>query len=317
MTQLSEIKNVDLREVWPNEAADFTPWLAENIGKLGDALGLELESQATEAAVGGYSLDILATDINRNRPVVIENQLEATDHDHLGKLLTYAAGFDASVVVWITSEFRDEHRQAIDWLNERTGEETSFFGVAIELWQIDDSNPAPYFRMAATPNEWRRESLRSASSGGPGSGSERGERYRTFFQKLIDSLREDHQFTRAKSAGTQNWSIFASGYRGFRYGANFTWDGNARVEVYIDTGDGEENTRLFEELAERKTDIESSIGHGLDWQELEGRRACRIASDRPGSILDDGDTLDTIREWMVSELITFKSVFGPYLAELV
>lgn len=111
---LSTIRRVELRNVWPNEATDFTPWLAENIGELGAALGLELGLRQREADVGGYSLDILAHDLNRDRPVVVENQLGSTDHDHLGKLLTYAAGFDANVVVWLTREFRDEHRQALD-----------------------------------------------------------------------------------------------------------------------------------------------------------------------------------------------------------
>ena len=153
---LAKIERVDLREAWPNEARDFTPWLAENIAELGEALGMDLELQQTEAAVGGYSLDVLATDLNQDRPVIIENQLEPTNHDHLGKLLTYAAGYDANVIVWLTREFRDEHRQALDWLNQRTGEDTQFFGVVVELWRIGDSLPAPHFKAVATPNEWRK-----------------------------------------------------------------------------------------------------------------------------------------------------------------
>ena len=242
-TTLANIEQVDLREVWPSEPSDFTPWLADNISALGTALGLELEMRQLEAEVGGYSLDILASDLNRDRPVVIENQLEATDHDHLGKLLTYAAGFDANVVVWLTREFRDEHRQALDWLNQRTGEDTLFFGVVVELWKIDNSRPAPHFNLVAAPNDWRKESVAP-----PPKPSEKGERYRAFFQTLIDTLRERHQFTKGRRAQPQNWYTFVSGDRRFRYGANFTAAGHARVEVYIDSGDASENRVLFDAL---------------------------------------------------------------------
>ena len=156
---LAKIERVDLREAWPNEARDFTPWLAANIVDLGEALGMDLELQDTEAAVGSYSLDVLATDLNQNRPVIIENQLETTDHDHLGKLLTYAAGYDANVIVWLTREVRDEHRAALDWLNQRTGEDTQFFGVVVELLKIDDSRLAPQFKIVSSPNDWRKRTI--------------------------------------------------------------------------------------------------------------------------------------------------------------
>lgn len=304
-TTLANIEQVDLREVWPSEPSDFTPWLADNISALGTALGLELEMRQLEAEVGGYSLDILASDLNRDRPVVIENQLEATDHDHLGKLLTYAAGFDANVVVWLTREFRDEHRQALDWLNQRTGEDTLFFGVVVELWKIDNSRPAPHFNLVAAPNDWRKE-----SASPPPKLSEKGERYRAFFQTLIDTLRERHQFTKGRRAQPQNWYTFVSGDRRFRYGANFTAAGHARVEVYIDSGDASENRGLFDALESEKAKIEAELGHALDWQPLEGRQACRIATDRPGTINDSDTDLDEIRGWMVKELLDFRRVFG-------
>ena len=315
--QLSSIEKVDLRDIWPNEAKDFTPWLAENITALGDALGFDLELQRTEAAVGGYSLDILASDINGNRPVVIENQLDSTNHDHLGKLLTYAAGFDADVVVWLTREFRDEHRQALDWLNQRTGEDTQFFGVVVELWKIDDSRPAPHFNLVATPNDWGKETVQRARSETPAVTSERSERYRNFFQSLIDTLREEHKFTGSRKGQPQNWHGFTSGHgHGITYGANFTGQKQARVEVYIDDTDGEWNIQMLESLEEHKNQIELELGYPLQWQRLENRRACRIAATTPGSIDDDDHTLTEIRDWMVKNLLALRLVFDPHLSEL-
>lgn len=313
---LSTIRRVELRNVWPNEATDFTPWLAENIGELGAALGLELGLRQREADVGGYSLDILAHDLNRDRPVVVENQLGSTDHDHLGKLLTYAAGFDANVVVWLTREFRDEHRQALDWLNQRTGEDTLFFGVVVELWSIDESRPAPHFNLVAAPNDWRKESVNKVVGRKQGSPSEKGERYRDFFQELIDALREKHGFTSAKVAQDKSWYAFASGFSQFKYSANFTGQQNARVEVYIDSGDAEENRDLFNRLAENKAVIETDLDQVLDWQPLEGKRACRVAVTRPGTIDDSDEVLEQIHDWMIENLLAFKRVFDGHLRDL-
>ena len=316
---LAKIERVDLREAWPNEARDFTPWLAENIAELGEALGMDLALQEREADVGRYSLDVLATDLNQNRPVIIENQLEATNHDHLGKLLTYAAGYDANVIVWLTREFRDEHRQALDWLNQRTGQDTQFFGVVVELWRIGNSPYAPHFNLVVTPNEWRIKGTTGGALSGSGTPviSERRERYRNFYQPLMDTLREKG-FTNARTAQPQNWYNFSAGYgQRVTYATVFRGQKRVGVEVYLDESDPERNIQLLEDLESEKEEIESALGESLDWQRLEHRRACRIALDRDGSIEDDDATLAEIREWMVENLLKFKQVFGPRLAELI
>ena len=314
MQGLGTIERVDIREIWPNEAADFTPWLAENLATLGKALGLDLELQTQEAPVGGFSLDILARDVRSGRPVVIENQLGQTDHTHLGQLLTYAAGFDANVIVWIAKEFRDEHRQALDLLNHRTGEESEFFGVEVQLWKIAESPAAVNFNLVSTPNEWRKQTVNSPRAGGPV--SEKGGKYREFFQGLIDTLRERHQFTNAKKGQPLNWYSFSAGRTGFSYGVSFNRDGRARVELYIDTGERARNKQAYDWLEDQKTSVESELKVSLEWERLDSRRASSISVRRLGTIDDDPETLKALNDWMIEGLLDFRRVFGPRLAEL-
>lgn len=155
---LGHIEKVNLRDVWAHEALDFTKWLAEdeNLALLGEAIDIELELVETESAVGSFSVDIFANEVSTGRKVIIENQLEETNHDHLGKVITYAAGKDAEVVVWIVAHARDEHKQAIEWLNQHTDSNFGFFLVEIELWTIGGSSPAPRFNVVEQPNEWTK-----------------------------------------------------------------------------------------------------------------------------------------------------------------
>ncbi len=313
--EMARIEVVEPREIWSNEARDFTPWLAKHISELGEALGLDLELQSAEAPVGGFSLDILAREVGRDRPVIVENQLGPTDHSHLGQLLTYAAGYDANVVVWIAKEFRDEHREALDLLNRHTDDEIDFFGVAIEVWKIKDSPPAPHFRVVSAPNDWRKQTKKSTIKGQLIE-SERGERYRDFFQALVEVLREQHRFTNSRKGGTQSWRAFPAGY-GWRvhYGVNFG-AGEARVEVYIDSQNKDWNESLFDTLEDRKESIEVETGE-LKWERLDNKRACKIKTVRPGSINSGESELAEIQNWMVENLLLFKKTFGPLLEELV
>ena len=170
---LASIERVEPRNIWPNEAENFTPWLADNLAELGKELGMELELDAKEAPVGKFSVDILAKEIGRDSVVVIENQIERTDHVHLGQLLTYAAGSEANIVIWVTTNFQDEHRAALDWLNKSTIESLEFYGVEIEVVRIGESAPAPLFRLAAFPihgRSVRRPPINPFLRGGNGTG---------------------------------------------------------------------------------------------------------------------------------------------------
>lgn len=306
-----QIKKVPLRDIWAHEALDFTPWLAENINILGDVIGLELELVQEEASVGDFSLDILAKDLGSAEYVIIENQFSQTDHDHLGKLLTYAAGFDASSVIWVAETIREEHRQALEWLNNRTDNDTQFFAVVVEVIKIDDSKPAFNLKPVVFPNEWHKSKSKIKSSQQV---SAKGEKYRAYFQDLIDTLRESHRFTSARAGQPQNWYAFASGITGINYGANFCQGDKVRTELYIDFGSAEENDACLNYLFESKQQIEDEIGTSLSWEPIDGKRAARVAIYMSGSIFMESDLL-SIREWHIDNLLKFKAVFSKRLLQ--
>lgn len=301
------LNKVGLREIWPHEASDFTPWLAENIDELGKALGMDLELIEQEASVGDFSLDILAKDLGTSRSVIVENQLTQTDHDHLGKLITYAAGFDASIVIWVSDSIREEHRQAMDWLNQRTDSETSFFGVVVEVIKIDDSKPAFNFKLVASPNEWQKNKKRQTQRT---SVSTKGEKYQNYFQNLIDDLRDIHRFTSAKAGQPQNWYSFSSGVSGMTYGANFSQGGKARAELYIDLGDHEKNKYVFDQLFNIKGEIEDSLGQEISWERLDNKRASRLALYIDGSIEESDSELEKVKNWHIEQLLKLKAALG-------
>lgn len=311
---LGQLEHVDPRTIWPNEATAFTPWLAANLDQLGQALGLDLELIAIESPVGDFSCDIVARDVGQDRPVIIENQLEPTDHRHLGQLITYGSGLDAAIVIWVAREIREEHRQALDWLNRQTGENLEFFGVVIETVRIDGSRPAVNFRPVAFPNAWTR--ARVSSTGPKGVLTARRLAYQAFFQQVMDELREKHRFTNARVGQPQHWYSFRSGVRGFSYGAAFAGAGRLRAELYIDVEDKGRNERIFDWFEAHREKIEGAFGEPLVWERLDAKRACRIAAVRPDSSIDQADVEgDIMRAWLIDRLLRLKQVFGPLLTE--
>ncbi len=309
---LGTLRRVELRGVWKHEAIDFTPWLVENIDLVGQVLGLDLEVAGREQAVGDFAVDIVARDLGRDKRVIIENQLEETDHSHLSQLLTYSAGLEAEVVVWVSRKFREEHRQVLDWLNR--GASTEYFGIVVELLQIDDSKPAVNLRLVASPNNWSRRSINTATSGD--SNGKYG-RYQQFFQTLIDELREKYRFTNARIGQAQNWYSFTTGTKGFQYGVSFAAGGRLRTELYIDLGDSTLNTAGFEALRKERATLEAEFGEPLEWENLEGRRACRVAIYRAGSIEDSAASMEEYQRWAIDHLLQLKKVFGPRLTSVV
>ena len=323
MVELAKIEKVDLREVWSNEAADFTPWLEDNMGQLGAALGMDLEAQESEAAVGTFSLDLLAHDGN-GRLVIIENQLEPTDHSHLGQLLTYAAGYDASAIVWIAKEFRDEHRAALDFLNGRTGEDTEFFGVVVEAWRIDNSRPAPNFNVVVTPNGWRKRNSSDKTRQRIES-KRRGENNLQFRLQLEEQLRRDHSHNVSNEQGnsTASWCVLEDLYGAANhYSTDFRKE-NICVNLVIGSRgvkDLEGNHRILAQLEQHKAAIEtqlldSSNGEWSEWQQR-GDTRCFLSIYRSGSIYSQQESWDEFHEWIIKKFFKYKQVLKPYLDDL-
>lgn len=315
---LGRLEAVNLRDYWQNESHDFTPWLAqpENIKLLGDAIGLDLEVEAQEKDVGPFSADILCKDIETNAWVVIENQLEPTDHSHLGQLLTYAAGLHASTVIWIAENFREEHRAALNWLNDITREAIAFYGVEVELLRIANSPPAPRFNVVSKPNEFARE----AQTGAETELSEVKQSQKAFWTGFRDYLLANSKLIRPQKPAAQHWMSHSIG----RVGCNLssvatTWDseanrpgGDIRAEVVLG---GQHAKAYFAQLETEKEEIEREVGGELKWHNRPDKRTCRIYFRRSGDIADSGKWPEYY-EWLRAKLEVLYRVFGPRLKAL-
>lgn len=304
----------DPREVWPDEARDFTPWLKENLDLLGEALGLELEAVDREVSVGPFSADILAKELTAGTEVVIENQLEQTDHTHLGQLITYASGLGAGIVIWVSRHLREEHRQALDWLNQNTSLDIGFYGVEIEVFKIGDSLPAPYFNVAASPNEPVKTAKAQANAP-----SGRGLRYQEFWKQLIPALKaKDPSSTSASpdKAGPYSWFGIPVGRTGFAVNFAFTSKKTGRAELYIDVGNQAVNKLAFDALVADKTGIEGAFGEPLMWTRLDDKQASRIFVECPGSVDDSEDALADLRDWAVDRMLRLRDAFAPRIKQL-
>lgn len=303
--EFGQIKVLDLRTIWKSEPGEFTPWLSQNLDKLGDVIGLELEFESSETSIGDFAADIVAKDVSRNRLTVIENQFGQTDHKHLGQIITYAAGLNSGTVIWISENFREEHRQAIDWLNQNSKENLEFYGLEIQVIQIDNSKPAYVFKPIAFPNQFSKTSIISDKET-----SETRQQYQQFFQTLIDELRTKYKFTNAKVGQPQNWYTFASdNSKIYKYSFSFAMGERVRSEIYIDSGDGVKNKDIFDKLFAKKDEIEKQFGQELSWERLDTKRASRIAVYMDGSIDNETEELNKIKQWGIETLLKFKEVF--------
>lgn len=306
--QLSKLVKVPLRKVWKHEALDFTQWLAQpdNIAALSEVIGIDLVDAKPEVGVGRFYVDIVAKDEN-DRTVVIENQLESTNHDHLGKIITYAAGLGADVVVWIVERAREEHEQAIKWLNDNTTEGANFFLLQVEAWRIGDSLPAIRFNIVAKPNDWAKTVKQSATNSPV---SDLKLQQQAFFEKVREYGDEHAPHIKSwRKTRPQHWYDVSIGSSQAHIALTLQSTGTKQVTVQIYIND---NKDLFSSLKSQRGKIETELAMTLDWQELPKKKACRIVISREGDFLDEAQAQELLI-WMVNTADRFAGVFPKYL----
>ena len=306
---MGKLIKVDLREFWKDEARDFTPGIAnaENLKILSDEIGIEIKLIQVESGVGRYNADILAEEEGTGRKIIIENQLEPTNHDHLGKIITYAAGHDAGIVIWIFKDIRDEHRQAIDWLNEHTDDNLAFFAVKMELWRIDESIPAPKFEIIASPNEWAKAIKQSSS--GSNELSDTKLQQLEFWSKFKSFVLEKDRNIRLQTPRSQHWYNVSMGTSECHISLTVnTRESMIGCEIYISR-----NKDLFSYLSKQKEIIEKELGYSLEW--IDAPVASRIKiSHAPFNIINEASYKDYFA-WFYDQIIIFKKVFGMHIKE--
>lgn len=313
---LGKFEKVDLKSVWETEAGGFTPWLAreENLVLLGEAIDVELELEATEKNVGPFRADILCKDTASGHWVLIENQLAKTDHTHLGQLLTYAAGLKAVTIVWIAAPFTEEHRAALNWLNEITDDTFNFFGLEVELWRIGDSPPAPKFNIISQPNDWTRSVSEGANRAQSGGLTETAERYLEYWSGLRKLLLEQGSVVRPQKAQPQAWTNFGVG-RSFCHLAavSHTKDRWIRAELYIHASNAK---AIFHRLKSEKETIESEFDESFEWEELPAKKASRISITRQDTDIKKRDDWADQHRWLQRNLEAMHRVFAPRLKHM-
>lgn len=303
MVKIGKIVKIDdLRLVWKHEEYDFSKWLAEeeNLKQLSDEVGIDIVFTELESNVGAFSVDILASEDGTDRKIIIENQLSDTNHDHLGKIITYAAGKSAEVIIWIVRRARDEHRQAIQWLNQHTDDDVGFFLIEIELWSIDGSLPAPKFNVVERPNEWTK-SLKVVEGL-----SDTKKLQLEFWQAFCEKAYADSSFSKEfgkRKASPKHWYNLSVGNSNYHISLTVNTQKNKiGTGLYII-----DNKDIFFAFKEKKDKIEEAIGEELEW--IEADKACRILLTTNGNIKNDSSSWEPFFDWFREKAIKFKEVF--------
>lgn len=304
--KLGQLTEVNIRDLWKHEQYDFSNWLAkeDNIELLNNVIGLSLVDINKEVYVGSYRCDLVAKDEATGTKVIIENQLEATNHDHLGKIITYASGLSATVIVWIVKEAKEEHRSAIEWLNNNTNKEIGFFLIELHAYKIGDSLPAPKFEVIEKPNDF----IKVTKNDNDELNKSQSERLQ-FWKMLNEVITQRGKPFNVRKPTTDHWYSVAIGTSE----ANITIDlinkyGYCIVELYITN-----NKNLFDSLYEKKEEIEAELNIQLEWQRLDEKKASRILYYIDGLNFDDHSNYNELMNTIVDKVIDMKKVFPKYM----
>ena len=308
---LGKMKQIkDPRTIWSNEATEFTPWLAANIDELSSELGLSLEVVETESAVGDFSLDILAQDSNTENYAVIENQLEETNHDHLGKLLTYAAGKNAKHIIWVVKKARDEHRAAIQWLNNNTGDDVGFFLVEVQAWTVNGSIPAPNFFVIEQPNGWAKHIKRAGREAGIATQQVKFDFWTEFKDYAFHDSTFAAEFKEHAAAATRVYSLGIGFSDVCLHLTVNTMTNVVGVELHV-----ADNKPLYDELYSCKDDIEATVGEKLSWNRCDENKSSRVRSEYRANLRDAEERKDCF-DWLMAYALSFKAAFKDILADI-
>lgn len=305
---LSKLEEVDLRDYWTHEEYDFTPWLAseDNIAQLGEAVGMDLEVISKEESVGSYSADILCKDSLNGHFVVIENQLEITDHKHLGQIATYGAGLNASSCIWIAKSFTEEHRAAVDWLNAISDDEHNFFGIEIKLYKIDNSPLAPIFNVVAKPNNWSK-SIRSNANNTPLTDTKKlQQEYWAGFGAYVQGRKSSF---RTHKPAPQHWTNISIGNSAISM--SLSVDSRTKtIKIWLDikgTDPKANYDRLYESLYNKSI---SEISPNIRWDRLDGKKMSFVELKRDADFSNKQDWNNQF-EWFFEYVEKFVTIFKP------
>ncbi len=306
---IGRIERLNLRDVWRHEAHNFTTWLEQNLDVLNEILDINLSNAEREKNAGSFNVDLVAEDENGNA-VIIENQLEKSDHDHLGKVITYSSNIGAKTAIWVVSDPRSEHIKAVTWLNEST--DSTFYLIKLEAIRISESDPAPLLTLIVGPSDEEKEVGKTKKDF-----AERHIIRKRFWTQLLEHSKTKTKLHSNLSPTPYNWIGTGSGVRGLGFNYGLTQH-SATVELYIDRGKDceKDNKSIFDDFFMHKDKIEQTFGDTLEWQSLEGKRACRICKPISLGGYKDENKWPKIHEVMVDTMIKFESAIKPYIKEL-